>query len=96
MLLLMQYLRNGLVVVAKNRKCRLNKIKVVIFQLIMKMPIEAPTMAAPAGLTEPRYSGARKRESAPNDFIKPLATTLNKRYQKIRSTWNFFRCRNTS
>ena len=55
----MQYLKNGLVVAAKNLKCRLNKIKLAMFQLIINMPIAIPTMPAPSAFTLPRYSGAR-------------------------------------
>ena len=57
--LLIQYFKNGLVVAARNRKCLLNRMKVEIFQLIMNMPIEAPTIAELNEFTLPRYSGAR-------------------------------------
>jgi hypothetical protein len=57
--LLMQYFKNGLVVAAKNLKCRLNKTNVLIFQLMINIAMEAPTNAALIELTLPRYSGAR-------------------------------------
>ena len=57
--LLTQYLKKGFVVAAKNRKCLLNKIKLAMFQLIMNIPIEIPTMPAPSAFTFPKYSGAR-------------------------------------
>ena len=63
--LLMQYLRKGLVVVARNLKCLLNKMKVVIFQLMIKTAVAAPTIAVLSVFTCPKYSGARKREFAP-------------------------------
>ena len=65
MKLLMQYFRKGLVVVARNRKWRLNRMKVVIFQLMMNTPVAMPTKAVLSGLTAPRYSGERKRAAAP-------------------------------
>src|SRR5580704_3283333 len=94
--LLMQYFRNGLVVVAKNRKCRLNKMNVVMFQLMMKMPVAAPTTAVLMLLTLPKYSGARNNAYAPNDCIKPPLIVLNKMYQKNNNTWNFLMCSITS
>jgi hypothetical protein len=56
---LIQYFKNGFVVAARNRKCLLNRIKVEIFQLIINMPTEIPTIAELKELTLPRYSGAR-------------------------------------
>ena len=41
MALLIQYFKKGLVVAARKRKCLLNKIKVVIFQLMMNMPMDS-------------------------------------------------------
>ena len=61
----MQYFRKGLVVVARKRKWRLNRIKVVIFQLIIKIPVAIPTKAVLIGLTFPRYSGDRNSAAAP-------------------------------
>jgi hypothetical protein len=49
------------VVVARNLKCRLNKIKVVIFQLIINTPIEIPTSAVLTAFTLSKYSGERYR-----------------------------------
>ena len=60
-----QYFKNGFDVVARKRKCRQNKMKVVIFQLIMNTPIATPMIPALIAFTSPRYSGARKSESAP-------------------------------
>jgi len=65
MALLIQYLRKGFVVVARNLKCRQKMIKVVMFQLMIKMPVATPTMAVLIGLTSPRYSGERKSAAAP-------------------------------
>jgi hypothetical protein len=84
--LLMQYFKKGLLVVARNLKCRLNKIKVVMFQLIMNTPMAMPTNSDATMLTLPRYSGARYSESAPNVFIKVPFTVLNNTNQKISST----------
>jgi hypothetical protein len=61
----MQYFKKGLDVVARNRKCRLNKMNVVIFQLMMKMAMAKPRIIALIMFTSPKYSGARKSESAP-------------------------------
>ena len=85
----MQYFKNGFVVVAKKRKCLLNKINVVIFQLIIKTPVAAPTTPALMLFTLPKYSGARNNAYAPKDSIKPALTVLNKMYQKNNNTWNF-------
>ena len=59
MALLIQYFKKGFVVADKNRKCLLNRMKVLIFQLMINMAIEAPTNAALIELTFPKYSGAR-------------------------------------
>ena len=92
----MQYFRNGFVVVARNRKCRLNKIKVVIFQLMIKMAVAIPTMAVLTGDTSPRYSGERKRAAAPYARINPPFRVLKRIYQKMSSIWNLFKCRSSS
>ena len=91
MKLLMQYFRNGLVVVARNLKCRLNKMKVVMFQLMMNTPRATPTMAALMALTCPRYSGARNRELAPKVCMNEPFTVLKSRSQNRSSTWNFLK-----
>ena len=57
--LLTQYFKKGFELVARKRKRLLCKMKVVIFQLIIKTPVAIPVMAAPPALTLPRYSGAR-------------------------------------
>ena len=94
--LLIQYLRKGLVVADKKRKCLLNKIKVEIFQLMMNMPMDIPTIAEDSAFTFPKYSGPRYNESAPKVFMSVPLTALNKIYQNISSTWYFLKCRNTN
>jgi hypothetical protein len=79
-------------VVARKRRLLLCKIKVVIFQLIIKMPTANPTMAVLIAVTSPKYSGARNRESAPKVRIKFPVTVANKIYQKTRNTWYFRKC----
>lgn len=90
MQLLIQYFKKGFVVAARNLKCLLNKIKVVMFQLTINIPIVMPVMAYPNVFKVPRYSGARYNESAPNIFINVPFTTLKIKNQKIRSAWYFF------
>jgi hypothetical protein len=63
--LLIQYFKNGLDVVAKNLQRLLCKINVVIFQLIIKIPMAIPVIAALSALTLPKYSGAKNKASAP-------------------------------
>jgi hypothetical protein len=94
--LLMQYFKNGFVVAARKRKCLLNRINVAIFQLMINIPILAPTIAELKELTFPRYSGARNKESAPKVFIKLPLMVLNITNQKSSRTWYFLRCRNTN
>lgn len=65
MLLLRQYFKKGLVVVAKNLNLRLCKIKVVICQLIKNTPSAIPTIKAPSMPTLFKYSGAKNKASAP-------------------------------
>jgi hypothetical protein len=89
--LLIQYFKKGFEFVARNRKRWLCKIKVVIFQLIINMPVAIPVIAAPPAFTLPKYSGARNKAFAPNNFIK-LPVIVKKRIsQKIRSTWDFLK-----
>ena len=85
--LLIQYFKKGLDVVAKNLNWLLCKINVVIFQLIIKIPVATPTIAMLNPFTFPRYSGARKRESAPKVLIKSPCIALTKMNQKTRSNW---------
>jgi hypothetical protein len=92
----MQYFKNGFVVAARKRKCLLKRMKVEIFQLIMNIPMDIPTMAELSELTLPKYSGARYKESAPKVFIKVPFTVLNNTNQKIRRAWYFLKCRNTN
>lgn len=96
MKLFMQYFRNGLVVADKNLKCRLKRIKLVMFQLIMNIPMDIPTIAAPNQFTLPRYSGARNKESAPKDLMKVPLIVLKSMNQKTNRTWYFLKCRNKS
>jgi hypothetical protein len=85
----MQYFKNGYCVAARKVKCLLNKINVVIFQHIMNTPIEMPIIAALSEFTFPRYSGARKRASAPKVFMKELPTVLKRIAQNKSSIWYF-------
>ena len=95
-LLLIQYFKNGYWVAAKKVKCLLNKIKVVMFQHIMKTPMAMPIMAKEIELTLLKYSGARNKASAPKLFMKALFTTLNMSIQKMSNTWYFLKCRKIS
>jgi hypothetical protein len=61
----MQYFKNGFDVVAKNLNWLLWSINVVICQLIMKIPIDIPTINVLNGFTFPKYSGDKKSASAP-------------------------------
>src|SRR5262245_25536222 len=92
----MQYFRKGLVVAARNRKCLLNKIKVEIFQLMMNMAMEAPTIAELIEFTFPRYSGARYNESAPNVFMNDPLTVAKSTNQNKSRAWYFLKCRNSN
>ena len=94
--LLIQYFKNGLVVAERNLKCLLNKIKVLIFQLMINIPIDMPTIAALIEFTLSRNSGARKRESAPKVCIKLPFTTANRINQKSSKTWYLRKCRKSS
>ena len=89
--LLIQYLRKGLVVAAKKRKCLLNKIKLLIFQLIMNIPMATPNIAKLIAFTSPRYSGDRYNASAPNVFMSVPFTVLNSMNQKSNNTWYFLK-----
>jgi len=89
--LLIQYFKKGLVVVARKRKCRLNKIKVVIFQLMMKMPIAMPTIPELTPFKLPIYSGDKNRESKPKELMKLPFTAPNKISQKTSRIWNFLK-----
>jgi len=86
MQLLIQYFKNGLVVAARKRKWRLKRIKEAIFQLMINMPIEAPTIAELIEFTLPKYSGARNNESAPNVFMKVPLTTAKSTNQNNSKT----------
>jgi hypothetical protein len=71
-------------------------MKVAMFQLIMNIPIEIPTIAALKEFILPRYSGARYRESAPKVFIKLPLTVLKSINQNNNNTWYFLKCRKTN
>ena len=92
----MQYFKKGLVVAAIKRKCRLNRIKVEIFQLIINIPMAMPTIAELMEFTFPRYSGARYKESAPKVFMNDPLTVLKRINQKTNKTWYFLKCRNSN
>src|SRR5690606_1645085 len=96
MALLMQYFQKGFVVAARKRKCRLKRMKLLMFQLIMNMPIATPTIAKLTGFTSPRYSGARYKASAPNVFMKLPLIVLNRMNQKSNNTWYLRKCRNSN
>ncbi len=82
----MQYFKKGFEVVAKNLKCLLNKMNVVMFQLMMNMPVAAPTIPELIAFTLPRYSGEKNNASAPNERRKPPLIVLNKIIQNTNST----------
>src|SRR5688572_31259483 len=94
--LLMQYFRNGFVVAAMKRKWRLNKMNVEIFQLMINIPMAMPTIAELIEFTFPRYSGARKSESAPKVFMKLPLTVLKRMNQNTNNTWYFLKCRKSN
>jgi hypothetical protein len=57
-----------------------------MFQLIIKVPIAKPTNKVLKKFTLLKYSGAKKRELAPN-FSKKLPLIVAKRiYQNIKKT----------
>jgi hypothetical protein len=60
---------------------------------MINIPTEIPTMAELKEFTLPKYSGARKRESAPKVFIKLPFTVLNIINQNSNNTWYFLKCR---
>src|SRR5690349_3055919 len=96
MLLFTQYFTKGYWVAARKVKCRLNKIKVVMFQHMMNTPTNRPSMAVLNALTSPRYSGARNKALAPKDFIKEPLTTANKTTQNTNRIWYFLKWRKSS
>lgn len=71
-------------------------MKVLIFQLMINMPIDNPTNAAPTEFTSPRYSGARYKESAPKSFMKFPFTVEKRISQNTKSTWYLRKCRNSN
>jgi hypothetical protein len=93
---LIQYLKKGYWVAAKNVKCLLNKINVVMFQHIMNTPMEIPIIAALIEFTLPKYSGAKNKALAPKVFMKLPLTMAKSIYQKTSITWYFLKWRKTS
>lgn len=89
--LLIQYLKNGLEVVAKKRQRLLCNMNVVIFQLMMKTAVAIPVIAAPPAFTFPMYSGARNNPLAPKIFKKCPVSVRKRINQKINKTWNFLK-----
>jgi hypothetical protein len=90
--LFMQYFRKGLAVVARNLQYPACRIKVVMFQLIINIAMEKPTIAALRAFTLPIYSGPRNNELAPKLFMKVPLTVLKRINQKMRNTWYFRKC----
>jgi len=89
--LLIQYFKKGFDPVAKNLKRMLCKVKVVIFQLMIKMPVAIPVIAAPAAFTFPRYSGARNNPLAPKISIKFPVRVKKRISQKNNNTCDFLK-----
>jgi hypothetical protein len=87
----MQYFRNGLDGRCQEAEMPAEQDKSGDVPAHDKNPDSCAHNCGRAGFTSPRYSGARYKESAPNDFMKEPFTVLNNIYQKISSTWNFFR-----
>jgi hypothetical protein len=71
-------------------------MNVVIFQLIMKIPVAMPVMAAPAAFTLPRYSGARNKVLAPKNSIKFPETVRKSISHKINNTCDFLKWSNNN
>jgi hypothetical protein len=92
----MQYRKNGFVVVARNLNWRLNKINVATCQLIINIPMAIPTIAKLIGVTLPRYSGARYKESAPKVFMNTPSRILKSTNQNRSKTWYLLKCRKTN
>ena len=68
-------------------------MKLAMFQLIINIPTDIPTIAELNELTLPKYSGARNNESAPNVFMNVPFTVLNRINQNNNNTWYFLKCR---
>ena len=94
--LLIQYFKKGLVVAARNLKCLLKSIKLLIFQLMINIPKEIPTIERLKAFTLFMYSGARNRESAPNNCMNVPLTVLKRINQNNSNTWYFLKCRNNN
>jgi hypothetical protein len=62
----------------------------------MKIAVAIPTKMALTVFTLPRYSGARKRESAPKVLIKSPLIALAIMNQKNNKIWYFLRCRSSN
>jgi hypothetical protein len=60
------------------------------------MPVAIPTKMALIVFTFPRYSGARKRESAPKVLIKSPLMALARMNQKNNRIWYFLKCNSSN
>jgi hypothetical protein len=89
----MQYFKKGFDAVAKNLNRLLCKMKVVTFQLIKKIPMATPMMAALKAFTLPKYSGTKNNASAPKLCIKPLSIVLANNNQNNKITWYLRKCK---
>ncbi len=87
----MQYFKKGNCVAAKKVKCLLKSIKVVIFQHMIKTPMDMPNNPVLIAFTLPKYSGARNKALAPKVFIKAPLTTLKSIAQNKSNTWYFLK-----
>jgi hypothetical protein len=66
-------------------------MNVVIFQLIIKIPVATPVMAAPAAFTLPRYSGARNNVLAPKNSMKFPEMVRKRISHKTSNTCDFLK-----
>ena len=89
----MQYFKNGCAVVARKRTFLLCRIKVVMFQLMIKVATVKPTILVLSAFTLPRYSGASINEFAPYGFRKFPVTVAKSIYQESSITWYLRKCR---
>src|ERR1700712_933392 len=88
----MQYFKNGCEVVAKNNNWLLYKMKVVIFQHIIKTAKAIPTKAELNTFTASKYSGERYNSVRPYCCKNEPFTMANSRYQNTNNTWYFLKC----
>ena len=71
-------------------------MKVVMCQLMMNVPMQAPVSAMLTNEIRPRYSGARKRADAPKCEAKLPAKVATTMYQKMSSPCTFRKCNSSS